>query len=250
MSDDSLPRALLSLVRRNRRRYGGYVVHAGIAVLFVGVAASSTFQQLRDVRLAPGERARVGAYEVAYVRPTGDLAVASNGRLEKIDLGAELRVRRGGGKPVTLRPERSFFPSIDPRSGPVSRYFEGEATSEVGLQAGVRRDLWTVVSPDVGSLQPIVRRGDRVFTQARSLPQEERAVALGETLRRLVARYRDDPLPANFRVLASPLVSWIWIGALIVFGGGLITLWPVPAGARRRVTGAYAARLARELGRA
>ena len=31
MSDDSVPRALVSLVRRNRRRYGGYIVHAGIA---------------------------------------------------------------------------------------------------------------------------------------------------------------------------------------------------------------------------
>src|SRR4051812_35841316 len=38
------PRALLALVRRNRRRYGGYVVHVGMAVLFVGVAASSSFQ--------------------------------------------------------------------------------------------------------------------------------------------------------------------------------------------------------------
>jgi cytochrome c-type biogenesis protein CcmF len=75
-------------------------------------------------------------------------------------------------------------------------------------------------------------------------------VALGEALRRLVARYRDGMAPASFRVLVSPLVTWIWIGALIVFGGGLLALWPAPAGATRRARTAYAARVARELGRA
>ena len=45
-------------------------------------------------------------------------------------------------------------------------------------------------------------------------------------------------------------MTWIWIGALIVFGGGLIALWPSPRTARRPITAAYAARLARDLGRA
>jgi cytochrome c-type biogenesis protein CcmF len=250
MSSDSVPSALVSLVQRNRRRYGGYVVHAGIAVLFVGIAASSSFQSTREVRLAPGQQARVGGYDLTYVNPTGSLNVAGNGRLEKLNLGGELRVRRGGGETVTLRPERSFFPSSSRGSGPVSRYFEGEATSEVGLRAGLRRDLWTVVSPDVQSLQPVIRRGDGVFKRAGALPPEERAAALGETLRRLVARYRSDASPVTFRVLVSPLVTWVWLGALIVFTGGLITLWPAPATIRRRVTSAYAARVARELGRA
>jgi cytochrome c-type biogenesis protein CcmF len=250
MSDDSVPRALVSLVRRNRRRYGGYVVHAGITLLFVGVAGSTAFQDVRDVRLSPGERTRVGGYEITYTRPTGRLDVTPNGSLEKIDLGAELRVRRGGGEPIRLSPERSYFPASDPALGPVSRYFEGEATSEVGLRSGLRRDLWTVVSPDIAALQKVARRGDDVFRQASSLPRADRAAALGETLRRLVARYRDEPAAATFRVLVSPLVTWIWLGALTVFAGGLIALWPAPAGARRRVTAGYAARLARELGRA
>jgi cytochrome c-type biogenesis protein CcmF len=250
MSDDSVPRALIALVRRNRRRYGGYLVHAGIAVLFVGVAASTAFQDVRDVRLAPGERARIAGYDITYSRPTARLDVASNGSLEKIDLGATLRVRRGGGEPIALHPERSYFPSSDPTLGPLSRYFEGESTSEVGLRTGLRRDLWTVVSPDVGSLLAIARRGDEVFREASSLPRAERAVALGEALRRMIARYRTAMAPATFRVLVSPLVTWVWLGALIVFGGGLIALWPAPAAARRRARAGYAARVARELGRA
>jgi cytochrome c-type biogenesis protein CcmF len=219
-------------------------------VLFVGVAASSAFQDARDVPLVPGQKIRAGGYEIEYLRATGRIDVADNGRLEKIDLGADLRVRRGDGPAHVLHTERSYFPSTDPRLGAVSRYFEGEATSEVGLRAGLRRDVWADISPDIEPLRRLVDRGDEVFVLARGLPAATRAAALGETLRRLVARYRADPPPATFRILVSPLVSWIWLGALIVLAGGLIAIWPPPAGAPRPVRAPYAARVARELGRA
>ena len=70
MAGEAVPVALLALVRRNRRRYGGYIVHIGIAVLFVGVAASSSFQHATELGLSPGQSTRVGAYTVRYVRPT------------------------------------------------------------------------------------------------------------------------------------------------------------------------------------
>ena len=35
---------LLELVARNRRRYGGYVVHAAIVFLAIGIAGSSAYQ--------------------------------------------------------------------------------------------------------------------------------------------------------------------------------------------------------------
>jgi cytochrome c-type biogenesis protein CcmF len=250
MTSENVPRAAVSLVRRNRRRYGGYIVHAGVIVLLVGVAASSTFQDADDVRLKPGERAQVGGYDIQYVRPTGEVDLASDGRsLEKIDLGADLRVRHDG-KVSELHTERSYFPSNSAGLGQVSRYFEGESTSEVGLRAGLGQDLWTAVAPDTGSLEDTIARGDRVFAAATELPVEERAAALGVTLRRLTERYAAEAPPARFRVLVSPLVTWIWVGALIVFAGGLIAIWPAPAGATRRVRAPEAARLARELGKA
>jgi cytochrome c-type biogenesis protein CcmF len=250
MSSDSVPRALVSLVQRNRRRYGGYLVHIGVAVLFVGVAASSAFQHARDVQLNVGQTAKVGDYDITYVRPTSDLKAANNGRLEKIDLGAVMRVTRGG-KPVgTLRTERSFFPSDDPTLGPVSRFFEGEATSEVGLRAGLRRDVWSAISPSVRDLTKQVAEGDRVFNGAKALPAAQREVALAEALTGLTRSYAVHPPAATFRLIVSPLVSWIWIGALIVFAGGLIAIWPTPRRAPRPVAARYAARVARELGRA
>ena len=56
MAGESAPIALLALVRRNRRRYGGYIVHLGIAVLFIGVAASSSFQHASELRSRPASR--------------------------------------------------------------------------------------------------------------------------------------------------------------------------------------------------
>ena len=119
MSRDSVPAALLALVRRNRRRYGGYTVHVGVAVMFVGVAASSAFQEQRLVEMRPGQTERIGDYAVTYVRPTSRLVAATNGRLERIDLGARLqraqgRRRRAGARHVqVLLPERGPEPGAD-----------------------------------------------------------------------------------------------------------------------------------------
>src|SRR6202008_566953 len=98
------PLALLSLVRRNRRRYGGYIVHAGLAVLLIGVAASSSFQHSRDVVLAPGQHTRVDGYQIKYVRPT--VAATS----QKISFGAVLGVSKGGKHVTTLTTTRGFYP--------------------------------------------------------------------------------------------------------------------------------------------
>src|SRR3954454_20590478 len=250
MSDDSVPRALVQLVRRNRRRYGGYIVHVGVSVLFAGVAASSAFQAAHDVQLGVGQTTKVGGYDITYVKPTGDLRAANNGRLEKIDLGAVMRVSRDGKTVGTLRTEKSFFPTEDPSLGPISRFFEGEATSEVGLRAGLLRDVWSAISPNVRDLRKQIAEGDKVFTKAKNLPASHRDILLAKALVGLTNPYSDTPTPATFRLIVSPLVSWIWIGALIVFCGGLIALWPAPRRAPRPVAARYAARVAHELGRA
>ena len=59
----------------------------------------------------------------------------------------------------------------------------------------------------------------------------ERDLAVAEIARRFVTH----PWPIEFLLIVDPLVTWIWLGALIIGGGGLIALWPVPRLARRRV---------------
>jgi cytochrome c-type biogenesis protein CcmF len=236
MSSDSYPLAVISMVRRNRRRFGGFAVHAGIAVVLLGVAASSAFNSERDVRLAPGESSRVGGYDVRYLRPTAGL---SN---ERIDFGAVLDIRKDGKHVALLRPSRSYFPVQDLSMGVIGRFFRGESTSEVGLSTGLKRDLWTAIQPDLRFLNRSIREGNRVFAD---LPPRAQAIAIVA----LTRRYLDRAPPATFRVIVNPMVTWIWIGGVIALGGALIALWP-SALARRRITSVYAARLGRELSRA
>ena len=115
MTGEPWPRALARLMGRNRRRYGGYLVHAGIAVLFLGVAASSAFVEQRDVRPSPGESFTLGDYEVTYRQATARLGGDSSGTGALISFGAVIDVRKGD-QTFTLRSARNFYSSSDPLS--------------------------------------------------------------------------------------------------------------------------------------
>jgi cytochrome c-type biogenesis protein CcmF len=249
MSGEQLPVALLSLVRRNRRRYGGYLVHLGVAVLFVGIAASSAFQHSTTPTLSPGQSTKVGGYTVAYVRPTASITT-EHGRLAHINLGSDVTVSRNGSFVANMHTERDYFPTAG-TGGPVSQYFTGNQTSEVGLKAGLLHDIWIDVNDtNVGSLMPIIRRGDKVFTDVRGMPRAQFNQDLGIALEAIVAHYKRVPPPVQFRMLISPMATWIWLGAIIVFLGGLTALWPPGRGQTRRARAGYKARVAQDLGRA
>ena len=64
LAGGSVPRALVDLVSRNRRRYGGYVVHLAIVVLVVGVTASSAYSTVREAHLGVGQSMVVDGYTV------------------------------------------------------------------------------------------------------------------------------------------------------------------------------------------
>jgi cytochrome c-type biogenesis protein CcmF len=243
MSDDALPAAVMALVGRNRRRWGGYLVHLGMAVLFVGVAASSAFQHADDQSLRPGQSMRVKGYDVRYVRATASVADDPRNTGAFLTLGAILDVSKDGRHFTTLRPARDYYPSTDLSMGGVSRLIGGEATSEVAMKSSVTHDLWTAVQPDLTPLAGILKAGDKVVPPIRP--------DLGLiALQAIATRYANSAPRADFRVISSPLVTWIWLGGLIVFSGGLIALWPAPDLARRRATAGRRARVAQELGRA
>jgi cytochrome c-type biogenesis protein CcmF len=252
MTRDTVPLAFVRLIRRNRRRYGGYIVHAGLAVLLVGVAASSSFQHSQDVLLAPGHKAHVNGYTIRYVRPTESVSP------QKISFGAVLDVSKDGKHVTTVNTRRNFYPSQDGTLGIVGRFFNGNSDSDVGLDAGLRWDIWTVINTGgLTQLQPLINQADKLFaayapqvmTKAAKLPPgqaqatmnalwTERDLAVSEIARRFVTH----PWPSEFLLIVDPLVTWIWLGALIIGGGGLIALWPVPTLARRRAAAPKSAR--------
>ena len=106
LAGGSMPSALVGVVSRNRRRYGGYIVHVGVVVLLIGIAASSSFQTKRDVVLKPGESAVIDGRTITYVRPTVSVTE------EALGFGAKLRVEQDG---------KVFYPPPEPPLLPADR---------------------------------------------------------------------------------------------------------------------------------
>src|SRR3954469_7048416 len=243
MTSEAPPTALVRLVGRNRRRWGGYIVHLGIAVLFLGVAASSAFHSQRDVHLKQGQTTTVGDYKVKYLRATADVGRDTAGTGAPISLGAVLDVSKAG-KHTIVRPKRNFYPINDASVPMIARFFEGEPTSEVDVRWGLKRDLWFAIQPDLASLMPAIREADRKFGGPEFAKYQALLIAT------IAQSYAHDPPPANFRMIVSPMVAFIWIGGLIAVCGALIALWPGAETRRRAVRSVYAAKVARELSRA
>ncbi len=256
LAGGSMPAALVAVVSRNRRRYGGYIVHVGVVVLLVGIAASSSFQTNRDATLRPGESTEVDGREITYLEPTVDTDPAY------IELGGLLGVEEDGRRVATLHPSRRYHRPTGQEGGTLGSFFEGEATSEVGLEAGFGEDLWTAMQPGIVAVQRRVRAADQGFEacvraapgsppeckalaammraaaadprlQARALTQIAKLQSLA--IDRIARSYLTDRAPATFRVIVDPLVTWMWIGGLIALSGALIALWP----ARGRRRGAF-----------
>jgi cytochrome c-type biogenesis protein CcmF len=91
------------LVSRNRRRYGGYVVHASVLMLAVGVAGSSAYQTVREGSLKPGETMSVAGYDLTY----GSASTRREGN--HLALRASLRVTRNGRSLGTYLPGKNSY---------------------------------------------------------------------------------------------------------------------------------------------
>jgi cytochrome c-type biogenesis protein CcmF len=247
LTDESMPVATVGLVTRSRRRYGGYIVHAGIAVMLIGIAASSSFQTNRDVNLKPGESAVVDGRKITYVKPI----VKTDS--EKFTFAQLVRVERDGKLVGTLEPSQRFFRPTGVAARTIESYFAGESTSEVGLEAGAKQDLWIAPRVDAADVQRRARAADGGFQacvkggpgtppQCKALGAMMQAAAANPALRaqalqqisklqalsadRVAKSYLGDNAAVTFKVIVNPLVTWLWIGGLIALAGALIAIWP------------------------
>ncbi|MEA2135868.1 MAG: cytochrome c-type biosis protein CcmF, partial [Solirubrobacteraceae bacterium] len=116
----------------------------------------------------------------------------------------------------------------------IGRFFNGESTSELGLRASLTHDIWTAAQPDLSAVKPMIEAADRRFPDANAQLE-------GFVVSTVVRRYLQAAPVADFRLIVSPLVAWIWIGGVIVVGGMMLALWPAPRRARRRAPAPAAA---------
>jgi cytochrome c-type biogenesis protein CcmF len=103
LSGGSWAGAFAQLVGRNRRRYGGYVVHASIVLLAIGVIGSSAYDTTREQRLQPGESMVVRDYTLTYRGTTQERGPNA------VELRSLVDVERDGERLGTMRPGKNSY---------------------------------------------------------------------------------------------------------------------------------------------
>ena len=99
-------RALGGLVWRNKRRYGGYIIHLGVLLLVLAIAGGA-FQVEREAHLQVGEAIELGRYRLKY---EGPLAFE---RGDTMVVGARIAVSNAGKPLAVLVPEKRLHEGSD-----------------------------------------------------------------------------------------------------------------------------------------
>jgi cytochrome c-type biogenesis protein CcmF len=156
--------AMIELTHRNTRRYGGYLVHMGIVLMFIGWSGHP-FNQTAIGEVNKGDTMQVGRYT---------LKVADLTQGETPDYQwdtAILDVSKDGKSLGILEPTRRFYKIAQ------------QGTAEVALRTRLNEDLY---------INYAARVGDKATLQA----------------------------------YVFPLVTWIWVGVVVLIGGTFVCLVP------------------------
>jgi len=131
--------SIVQLTRRNTRRYGGYIVHFGVVVIFIGIAGSA-FNQSKEEELGFRQSVNIGPYRLECQSYSQD----SNANYDTEY--ALLDVYRGGRKVTQLAPEKRFYTASQ------------QPSTIVANHSTLAWDLYVIYAgknPDTG--QPIIK---------------------------------------------------------------------------------------------
>jgi cytochrome c-type biogenesis protein CcmF len=177
----NLAASMVHLWHRNTRRYGGYIVHFGVALVFIGILGTP-FNQEAEKEMAFGDKLAVGPYTL--VSRSFSQEENPNHSSEK----AIIEVYRGGNLVETLYPDSRFFTASQ------------QQQHMPAIRSTLAEDLYVVYegqNPDSG--RPIIKAH------------------------------------------LNPLVSWIWIGLIVMVFGTVVALVPNAAPVRATVPANLAA---------
>ena len=158
----ALPGQVAHLVQKNKRRYGGYIVHAGMVILFVGVLGSSVFQKESHGPLRNGEALRLGPYTLTL------RGVTEGQKQNATYTTAILDVNRGDKFVGRVHPSKAMYTKAQ------------QPMTEVAL---------------------------------RSTPAEDLYMILGGV---------NEDGTTSIQAYINPLVSFVWVGGLVMVLGTLI----------------------------
>jgi len=165
--------ALLHLVGKNRRRYGGYIIHLGVVMMFLGITGTSAFREEKQITVKPGDSFPMGGYTLRYD------GVTAHETKHIAYLTADIAVFQNGRQIDTLRPEKRFYKKPE------------QPTTEVAIRSRPGADLYLVL----GS-------------------------------------YDEASKMATIQAYINPLVSWLWLGGVVLIIGTIVTIVPSRAPAR------------------
>src|SRR3954447_3227236 len=149
MHGESVPVALFRLIERNRRRYGGYIVHAGILIYFAAFAGMG-FKVEREPSLKPGESVELRSPFGHTYRFT-HVGISQYEALNRIVSAATVQVAVDGKPAGLLTSEKRQH--VDSFKRPTF-----EPSTEVGIRSGLREDLYLVFAGAVDGTEEAVYR--------------------------------------------------------------------------------------------
>ena len=220
---ESAPVALGRMMWHNKRRWGGYVVHIGIVLIFFGIAASSAYQKETVQQLRPGQFLEVDSYLMRY----------DGFRLEAKDdhIGSMTTVT------VFDRSSGKLLGQIEPATLLHPNMMVSEELREAFLHA---KALDAAGAPEaqqvIASLFPLMRRLESQVRREVKTPSTEVAILsfhspfdgtrFGEDFYAIPLYVDAETGEASFRVFVNPLVNFLWYGGLIFIIGAHLCVLP------------------------
>ena len=126
---ESPVRALSGLVWKNKGRYGGYIVHLGVVMLFAGIAGSQSYSADIEKHLNIGDRFQLRGYDFTYEK----LLVKEQSSV-KTRVIAQLGIERNGKRVWTGMPEKEFYKG------------QNQPVSEVDLISTLKEDVYMILA--------------------------------------------------------------------------------------------------------
>ncbi|HZI88840.1 MAG TPA: heme lyase CcmF/NrfE family subunit [Candidatus Polarisedimenticolia bacterium] len=160
----ALPGQVAHLVTKNKRRYGGYIVHAGMVILFVGVLGSSVFQKEAHGPLRTGQSLPIGPYTLTL------RGVTERQKENAVHTTAIVDVKRGDRFVATEHPAKALYTKSQ------------QPMTEVALHVTPAEDLYMIL----GGL--------------------------------------NEDGSASIQAYINPLVSFVWLGGLVMVFGTVIAI--------------------------
>jgi cytochrome c-type biogenesis protein CcmF len=152
MHGEGVGRALLQLIARNRRRYGGYIVHTAIVIYFVAFTGMA-FKTEREATLKPGQSVQVKS-PYGYTYTLTHVGVSQYKALNRFVTAASVRVSRDGRDLGIMTSEKRQHFTVE--NGQEVASFE--PSTEVAIRSDLREDLYIVFAGAVDGTEEAVYR--------------------------------------------------------------------------------------------